>query len=74
MDNKRLEQIDIIINEILFNPTVKMDLVLDAAKLASEDDYLYDLMVDWAKEVDVDVQNEMLKEMLDYTTEKLRWR
>lgn len=73
MDKNRLEHIDFIVNEMLLIPSVECNVILNSAKLASEDDYLYKLMLDWMKETDIKCKSEMLVEMIDYTKEKLRW-
>lgn len=57
---------------MLQNPNIQGMLVWNAAKLALEDDYLYNLMVDWAKEIDQKNKDAMLKEVIDYTDEILR--
>lgn len=69
---KKLEQIDLIAYTILEDPEVDYSHVMEVAKLASEDKYLYDLMVDWAKEVNGDFQKELLNEMFNYTDEVKR--
>ncbi len=69
---KNLEQLAIITDEILTDPHVELSTILNAKKLASEDNYLYDLMVDWAKEVEPGVKDSYLNDIIEYTEEKLR--
>ena len=71
MDN-RLETLSFICDDILTNPTVNAQTVLNATKLASEDNYLYDLMVDWAKEIDGEAKTMMREEIVNYTEEIIR--
>lgn len=72
MDDKQFEQLSFIRDEMLSNPDVQSLLIWNAAKLALEDNYLYDLFVDWAKETDCLAKNEMLNEVENYTHEVLR--
>lgn len=71
MDN-RFEQLSIIRDTILEDPKVNASLVWDAAKIALEDDYLNDLMIDWAKSTDEYPKSVMLDEIFNYTEEILR--
>lgn len=59
-------------DEMLTNPNVEGMVIWNASKLASEDSYLYNLMMDWAKETDSSMKNELLKEVISYTDEILR--
>lgn len=72
MENKELDQIIVIRDEMLTDPNVEGLLVWNAAKIALEDKYLYDLMVDWMKETNDDIKHEMLQEVVNYTDETLR--
>ena len=69
---KNLEQLSIIVDEILTDPGVHCVTILNAQKLAMEDKYLYDLMVDFAKESDQSIKDSYLNEIIEYTEEKLR--
>lgn len=71
MDN-RLDSISFIVEEILTNPLVDCTLVTRAGKLAAEDNYLYDLMLDYAKEPEGLIKTEMLNEIINYTDETVR--
>jgi len=68
----RLETLSYICDEILTNPNVNAQTVLNATKLASEDNYLYELMVDYAKATDSMIRDMYLTDILSYTDEKLR--
>lgn len=70
--NQRAEQLSIIRDTILEDPTVEASLVWDAAKIALEDNYLNDLMIDWAKAIDEYPKACMLDEIFNYTEETLR--
>lgn len=72
MENKRFEQLAIIRDELLSDPYVPGLTIWQAAKIAEEDDYLNNLMIDWAKETDTLAKSQMLKEIIDYTDEMLR--
>lgn len=72
MDYKRFEQISVIRDELLTNPNVDYRTVADACRLAEEDDYLYDLMVDYMKESNSSIRTELLNEVYNYTDEMLR--
>lgn len=72
MDIKRLEQISFIVDELLTDPSVDFKVVNSAGKLASEDKYLYELMVDWMKSTDNYIKGAMKDEILNYTEEVLR--
>lgn len=69
---KNLEQLAIITDELLENPTVELQTVLNAKKLAKEDNYLYTLMVDFAKESDTKIKASYLEDIIEYTEETLR--
>ena len=68
----RLETLSYICDEILTNHNVNAQTVLNATKLASEDNYLYELMVDYAKATDSMIRDMYLTDILSYTDEKLR--
>lgn len=72
MENKDFDQIAIIRDLMLEDPNIEGLLVWQAAKLALEDKYLYELMIDWAKETHDDNKKEMLREVVNYTDEILR--
>ena len=72
IDNIRFEHIMVIRDEILSNPEVESLTIWNAAKLAEEDNYLYDLFIDYMKEVDYKLKDQMLLEIIDYTDETLR--
>jgi len=71
MDNK-LEQLVIIKDELLMDPSVDASLILKAYRLAEEDSYLYELMIDWMKVVDPDIKNMLREEIFNYTEEMIR--
>jgi hypothetical protein len=68
----KFEQLIIIRDEILTNPAVDASLVWDATKLAEEDKYLNDLLVDWAKSTNELSKSFYLDEILNYTEQKLK--
>lgn len=68
----KLENISYIIDDILLEPDVDCSVVLASGRMAAEDDYLYKLMVDYMKETELDLKDNMLKDILDYTQEFLR--
>lgn len=68
----KFEQLSIIRDEILTDPNVNASLVWDAAKIALEDKYLYNLLVDWAKSTSDISKALFLDEILNYTEERLR--
>jgi hypothetical protein len=72
VDDKRFEQIAIIRDEMLADPNVPGLIVWQAAKLASEDKYLYELLLDWMKEPEGEAKNMMREEVINYTDEILR--
>lgn len=72
MDETKLDTISYIEDEILTSPEVDCRTVSIAARLAEEDNYLYNIMVDWMKETDKKSKAEMLTELLDYTHEVMR--
>ncbi len=72
MDAKRFEQLSIIKDDLLTSPNVNYTIVSDACRLAEEDDYLYDLMLDYMKEVNSHIKSELLSEIFNYTNEILR--
>jgi hypothetical protein len=72
VENKDFDQIAIIRDLMLEDPNIEGLLVWQAAKLALEDKYLYELMIDWAKETHDDNKKEMLREVVNYTDEILR--
>jgi hypothetical protein len=68
----KFEQLIIIRDEILTDPLVNASIVWDAAKIAEEDKYLNDLMIDWMKSTNSFARALFLDEILSYTEEKLR--
>jgi hypothetical protein len=68
----KFEQLAIIRDEILTDPNVSASLVWDAAKIAEEDKYLNDLLLDWMKSTNEFAKGLYLDEILNYTEEKLR--
>lgn len=68
----KFEQLSIIRDSILENPTVNASLVWDAAKIAEEDKYLYNLLIDWAKSTNEIAKALFLDEIFNYTEEQLR--
>jgi hypothetical protein len=57
---------------MLTDPSVPGLVVWQAAKLALEDKYLYDLLVDWMKEPGGESKDMMKEEIINYTDEILR--
>lgn len=72
MEDKDFDQITIIRDEMLTDPNVPGLIIWQAAKLALEDKYLYNLLVDWMKESDGEAKNMMKDEVINYTGEILR--
>ncbi len=72
MDLKKLEQISHIKDELLSNPKATYSVISNTCKLAEEDDYLYDLLLDFMKEANSHIKKELLNEAFNYTEEKLR--
>lgn len=68
----KFEQLSIIRDEILTDPSVNANLVWDAAKIAEEDKYLNDLLIDWAKSTNEFAKSLFLDEIFSYTEEVLR--
>jgi len=68
----KFEQLAIIRDEILTDPNVDANLVWNAAKIAEEDKYLYNLLLDWAKSTNEFAKGLFLDEIFVYTEEKLR--
>ena len=68
----KFEQLSIIRDEILTDPFVNASIVWDATKIAEEDKYLNNLLVDWAKSTNSFDRALFLDEILSYTEEKLR--
>ena len=68
----KFEQLAIIRDEILTDPNVSASLVWDAAKIAEEDKYLNDLLIDWAKSTNDYSKALFLDEIFSYTEEILR--
>lgn len=68
----KFEQLYIIRDEILTNPQVDASLVWSAAKIAEEDKYLNNLMLDWMKSTNEFAKALFLDEILNYAEEKLR--
>lgn len=71
MDNK-FETLSVIRDEILTDPNVNSRLIWNAAKIAEEDKYLYDLLIDWMKSTSEHSKALFLDEILNYAEEKLR--
>lgn len=69
MLDKKLEAIYFIRDEILTLKDVDAITIWDAARLATEDDYLYEMLNDWMKETDVKNRFDILNEVIDYTSE-----
>lgn len=70
--DKRIEQIYFIRDEMLTNPNVSAQTVINASKIAEEDNYLYELMLDYMKVVDEHIRLMLLDEVLNYTEEMMR--
>jgi len=68
----KFEQLSIIKDEILTSPDVNASLVWDAAKIAEEDKYLYNLMIDYAKSTNEIAKALFLDEIFNYTQEWIR--
>jgi len=68
----KFEQLSIIRDEILTDPNIDASLVWDAAKIAEEDKYLNDLLIDWAKSTSDISKAFYLDEIMNYTQERLR--
>jgi hypothetical protein len=71
MDSK-LEALSFIKDEMLMNKNVNARTIINAAKIAEEDNYLYELMIDWAKLIDDDIKNMLMEEVINYTEETIR--
>ena len=69
---KKVEQISIIEQDLLTYKEVNAQTIINAGRLAEEDNYLYDLMVDWAKEIDGEAKTMMREEIVNYTEEIIR--
>lgn len=69
---KKIEQISIIEQDLLTYLDVDAQLIINAGRLAEEDNYLYDLMVDWAKEIDGPGKLMMRDEIVNYVEEVMR--
>lgn len=72
MQNDRLETISYIVEDMLLNPDVDCTVIMASGKIAAEDTYLYNLMLDYMKEFDINSKDELLEEIIDYTEEFLR--
>lgn len=68
----KFEQLAIIRDEILTDPNVNASLVWDATKIAEEDKYLHDLLIDWMKSTSDISKALFLDEILNYTEERVR--
>lgn len=68
----KLEALSIIKDELLMDKTVDARVVINAAKLAEEDNYLYELLIDWMKVTDENIKDMLRDEVLNYTEEMLR--
>lgn len=68
----KFEQLSIIRDSILESPNVNASLVWDATKIAEEDKYLYNLLIDWAKSTNEIAKALFLDEIFNYTEERLR--
>lgn len=68
----KFEQLSIIRDEILTDTLVNASIIWDAAKIAEEDKYLNDLMLDWMKSTNSFAKALFLDEICSYTEEKLR--
>lgn len=68
----KFEQLAIIRDEILTDPNVNASLIWDASKIAYEDKYLYELLLDWMKSTSDISRALFLDEILNYTEEMLR--
>lgn len=72
MENDKFFELSYIRDTMLENPFIDGITVWNAAKLALEDKYLRDLMIDWMKETNTYIKSEMLNEVINYTDEILR--
>lgn len=70
--DKKLEQLIVIKDEMLTDPTVDASSILNAYRLAETDHYLYALMVDWMKVVDPNIKNILMDELYNYVVESDR--
>jgi hypothetical protein len=68
----KLEALSIIKDELLMDKTVDARVVINAAKLAEEDNYLYELLIDWMKVTDENIKDMLRDEVINYTEEVLR--
>jgi hypothetical protein len=68
----KLEALSFIKEEMLMDKTVDARVILNAAKLAEEDKYLYDLMIDYMSSIDPDIKNMLKEEVVNYTEEMAR--
>ena len=68
----KLEELSIIKDEMLMNPNVNARMVLAASKLAEDDRYLYELLLDYMKVVDEDIKKMLFDDAMNYTEETIR--
>lgn len=68
----KLDQLIVIKDELLMDPSVDASLVLKAYRMAEGDKYLYELMIDWMKVVDPNIKNMLRDELVNYTEEVIR--
>jgi hypothetical protein len=71
MSNK-LDALCVIKDEMLTDKNVDARTVLNAAKFAENDKYLYELMVDYMSVLDPDIKKMLMEEVLNYTEEVIR--
>ena len=72
MREEKAKQLSTIKSELLQNKDLNSKVVYDSVKLALEDDYLFDLMVDYKNEANSSIKKEMLHEIVNYTEEMVR--
>lgn len=68
----KFEQLSIIRDEILTDPSVKSIIIWNAAKIAEEDKYLSDLMIDYMKSTNELAKSFFLDEICNYTEQRLK--
>jgi hypothetical protein len=68
MDTK-LEALCFIKDQMLMNKEVDARTILNATKLAENDEYLYDLINDWMRVTDTGIKALLLDDIITYTEE-----
>lgn len=68
----KFEALSLIKDEMLMDKTVDASTVIKASKIAEDDKYLYELMVDYMTVVDPVIKNMLRDEVINYTEEIIR--